>query len=328
MRSQFRTLQRILYAGLLAGCAVLFSGLLAGCDGPGTSADPLAPVSADQDRAQRILANLKLRLPEIASANPEIGPLSPSEISGVDKGSFRIRGKDYPFLLTADDSKLYILQSEVIDVSLSEEEVRIELARLGEQKAREATERRVQLERATSGLPVRGNPEAPITIVEFSDFQCPYCSRGAETMEQVLERYPDQVRFVYKHFPLGFHPWAKPAAIAANCAAKQRADAFWTLHDGFFKNQKALTPGNLVSEGKRYLEGAGLDLAAWEKCASDPASEAYLAEARAVDADLEFGKSLGISGTPGFFVNGTFLNGALPFSAFEAIIEQAKGQQS
>ncbi len=83
-----------------------------------------------------------------------------------------------------------------------------------------------------------------------------------------------------------------------------------------------------MSEGKRYLEGAGLDLAAWEKCASDPASEAYLAEARAVDADLEFGKSLGISGTPGFFVNGTFLNGALPFSAFEAIIEQAKGQQS
>ena len=77
MRSQFRTLQRILYAGLLTGCAVLFSGLLAGCDGPGTSADPLAPVSADQDRAQRILANLKLRLPEIASANPEIGPLSP-----------------------------------------------------------------------------------------------------------------------------------------------------------------------------------------------------------------------------------------------------------
>ena len=81
-----------------------------------------------------------------------------------------------------------------------------------------------------AGLPTRGNPDGPVLIVEFSDFQCPYCTRGAETMAKVLEQYPNDVKFVFKHFPLGFHNWAKSAAIASHCAGLQSDDAFWTLH--------------------------------------------------------------------------------------------------
>ena len=330
MDSQFRTLRRTLCAGLLTGGVALCGGMLAGCNeqAPEPSTEPRAAASGDQNRAQRILANLRLRLPELASEKLEMGALEPSEIAGVDQGSFSMRGREYPFLVTTDDKQFYLLSAGAVDVSLSDQEVEIELAQLAREKLREADERRVQLEASAAGMPVRGNPAAPITIVEFSDFQCPYCSRGAATVNQILEKNPNQVKFVYKHFPLGFHPWAKPAAIAANCAAKQKEDAFWALHDGFFANQKTLNPGNLVSESKRYLKGADLDLATWEKCASDPASQAYLAEARAVEKDMEFGKSLGVSGTPGFFVNGTFLNGALPLAAFEQIIERAIGQES
>ena len=81
-----------------------------------------------------------------------------------------------------------------------------------------AAEKRDKLNESIVGLPARGNPEAPVTIVEFSDFQCPYCARGASTMDQLLEKYPNDVKLVFKHFPLGFHKWAKPAAIASRSA--------------------------------------------------------------------------------------------------------------
>ena len=143
-------------------------------------------------------------------------------------------------------------------------------------------------------------------------------------MEEVLEKYPDDVKFYFMHFPLGFHPWAKPASIAANCAGNQNADAFWVLHDAYFVNQKALTPDNVVSKSKGYLDGSGIDMVAWEKCAGDASSAEYKEEAQKVDAEMALGQSLGVSGTPGFFVNGEFLNGAQPLPAFVTIIDNIK----
>ncbi len=202
-----------IYKTLAALAAVLLAGLLV-----------LAPASAqdvDAARKARILANLKLAYPQLEKMNVVMGELGPSEYQGLDEGSFTIqsqRSQTQRFFVSKDDKKLYLISGNPVDVSRSEEDIQAEIKKREEQEAQQAAERKSQLEEAIAGLPVRGNPEAPVTIVEFSDFQCPYCSRGANTVEELLKKHGDDVKFVFKHFPLGFHPWAKPAAIASHCA--------------------------------------------------------------------------------------------------------------
>jgi len=290
----------------------------------------LAPAGAlAQDdaaaRKERILANLRLQFPQLEEMNATVGDLSPSEFAGLDIGSFSIPGRgEQKFLVSHDDTKLWLVSGDPIDVSLSAEQVQAKIAEREAAKARAAAEMNQKLEDAIKGLPVRGKPDAPVTIIEFSDFQCPYCARGANTVEQLLEKYPDDVKFVFKHFPLNFHPWAKPAAIASHCAGLQDADAFWTLHDKYFEAQRSLNPGNVLDKSKEFLAGSEIDMGQWSACAEDTGSDAYKAASAAVDADMALGQSLGVSGTPGFFVNGTFLNGAQPVTAFEPLIEKAK----
>lgn len=289
----------------------------------------LAPALAQDDvvesRKARILANLKLAYPQLEKMNLVMGVIGPSEYSGLDEGTFNVNGRqDQSFFVSKDDKKLYLINGNPIDVSKSEEEIQAEVSKRMEAAAAEAAGRRQELEEAIAGRPLRGNPDAPVTIIEFSDFQCPYCSRGANTMEEVMAKYPNDVRFVFQHFPLSFHPWAKPAAIASHCAALQDHDAFWALHDQFFKNQRQITPENVLAKSKEYLGDSGIDMAAWATCAESKDSEEYKAASAAVDADMALGQKHGVSGTPGFFVNGQFLNGAQPISAFEPLIQAAK----
>ena len=257
-----------------------------------------------------------------------MGEITPSDFAGLEQGSFTIsqggRSQTQQFLVSSDDTRLYVISGEPIDVSRSQEEIEAEVAERQQEEARAAAERHAELQEAVAGRPVRGNPDGSVLIVEFSDFQCPYCARGADTVEQILEKYGEDVRFVFKHFPLGFHPWAKPASIATHCAGKQSPDAFWSLHDEYFRNQKQITSDNVLAKSKEYLAGSGIDMAAWTTCAEDSSSEEYKAAAAVVDADMQLGQKLGVSGTPGFFVNGTFLNGAQPLSAFEPLIEKAR----
>lgn len=290
-----------------------------------------APTSAQEDpeaRKTRILANLKLAFPQLEKLDVTMGDIAASAFAELDEGSFTVNSgggqQNQKFLVAADDTKLYLISGQPIDVSRTTEDIQAELDKRGAEAAKAAIERRQQLEDSVAGLPVRGNPEAPVLIVEFSDFQCPYCARGADTMEEVLKKYGEDVRFVFKHFPLGFHPWAKPASIATHCAGQQKPDAFWKLHDEYFKNQKAITPANILAKSKEYLAGAGIDMAAWTSCAEDKSSDEYQAAAAKVDADMALGQQLGVTGTPGFFVNGEFLNGAQPLSAFEPLIAKAK----
>lgn len=275
----------------------------------------------DEARKERILANLAFHIPQLAQIPATIGDIEPSGIEGLDLGTLIIQGQPRPFLVTSDDKRLWIVAGEAVDVSRSAEEIEAEAA--AQEAARSET-----LAQAIAGDPIRGNPEAPVTIVEYSDFQCPYCARGFETMEEVLEKYPEDVKFVFQHFPLdSIHPWARPAAIASECAGDQKPEAFWTLHDAYFANQGALNAGNLIEKSKEFLAEAGIDLAQWETCSSDQSSEAYQAAAAAVQADMETGQELGVSGTPGFFVNGEFLNGAVPLAQFEPLIQAAKAAQ-
>jgi protein-disulfide isomerase len=297
----------------------LFAVLLSPLAAPAfAQADDESMASGDAARKARILANLEFNIPQLAQANPSIGSIGPSGIAGLEEGTLIINGQPRPFLVTSDDKKFWLLASEPLDVSRDTAEIEAE-------QARKDQEREQTLAGITEGQPVRGNPDAPVTIVEFSDFQCPYCARGFQTVEQLLEKYPQDVKFVFQHFPLTqIHPWAKPAAIAAECASSQSPEAFWTLHDAFFSNQGDFNPGNVVEKGKTILADSGIDLGQWETCAGDQSSEAHKAAEAAVDAEQSKGQELGVSGTPGFFVNGQFLNGAQPITAFEPLIEKAK----
>jgi len=158
--------------------------------------------------------------------------------------------------------------------------------------------------------PVRGRLDAPVTLVEFSDFECPYCKSFQPTLREIQSRYPDQVRFVFKHNPLPFHAKARLAHLAALCAGEH--GKFWEYRDRLFEGDGGLEEEALV----RYAQELGLETESFGRCLDE---ERY---ASVVDEDLSEGEQLGVHGTPTFFVNGRMLSGAKPFSSFSKIIDE------
>lgn len=270
-------------------------------------------------RSEHILNNLKYRIPQLREMYVVMGDISPVETGGFEMGSFTVNGQTIRFLLGQDDT-LYILNGNPIDVSLSSEEIdaALEEERVAAEQVRQSRNR--QLNEMVAGEPIRGNPEAAITIVEFSDFQCPYCSRALPTVEHILEEYPEEVKFVYLHYPLGNHPWAKPAAISAVCAAEQDPNAFWALHDGYFESQDSINLGNVQEYSRNVLSQTNIDLDAWTTCSSNSDSDAFQAAEADVNEMMRMATMFGVSGTPAFFVNGHFVNGAQPPEVFESLI--------
>jgi protein-disulfide isomerase len=179
---------------------------------------------------------------------------------------------------------------------------------------RESAEVRVVLARPRHSVEISGTPrgpaDAPITIVEFSDFQCPFCLRASAVVREVLDRYPEQVRVYYRHLPLPNHPRARAAAIASVCAERQ--GQFWAYHDRLFADPHAMSDEHL----RTRAQALELDLAAFDACvASDEA-------AARVDADIAAADAVGASGTPVFFVNGIRLTGAQPIESFVRVIDE------
>jgi protein-disulfide isomerase len=166
----------------------------------------------------------------------------------------------------------------------------------------------------TKGSPAKGPEDAKVTIVEFSDFQCPFCSRVLPTLDQIREEYPDEVRVVFKHLPLRMHAKAPAAHAAAEAAHRQ--GRFWEMHDRIFQNQREMAPERYVE----YAQEMGLDV---DRFQSDVASSDVKDR---VDGDAEQASSLGVSGTPGFFINGRFLSGARPFADFKRMIDEELGR--
>lgn len=161
--------------------------------------------------------------------------------------------------------------------------------------------------------PSRGPDNAKVTIVEFSDFECPFCSRAVGTVDQVMQAYPGKVRLVFRQFPLSFHPHAAKAAEAALCANEQKR--FWEYHDTLFKNQKALE----VPQLKEHAKSVGLDEKKFAECLDSGRLKAQ------VEEDTEAGSAAGVSGTPAFFINGVSLSGAQPMEEFKKVIDQELG---
>jgi len=157
--------------------------------------------------------------------------------------------------------------------------------------------------------PARGPADAPVTVVEFSDYQCPYCVRAQQTIEDVVAKYRGKVRLVFRDFPLSIHPNAVPAAIAANCAREH--GKYWEMARAMFADQSKLGSADLVQTAATL----GMDSTAFRACMDSP-------EARGeVDHDTADGRALGISGTPTFYVNGVMIVGAREPDVFERAID-------
>nr|CRH07179.1 Protein of unknown function. Containing thioredoxin fold [Candidatus Magnetococcus massalia] len=156
-----------------------------------------------------------------------------------------------------------------------------------------------------------GPKDAPVTIVEFSDFECPYCRRVQPALEEVKKAYGDKVRLVFRHFPLSFHKLAPKASLASMCAGDQ--GKFWPYHDKMFEEGVDLQPAGLQAAAKALK----LDMAAFDKCLSDEKYDDRL------QADMAEASRLGITGTPTFLINGIKISGALPFAMFKQRIDTA-----
>jgi len=165
---------------------------------------------------------------------------------------------------------------------------------------------------ANEGAPSLGNKDAPVTLVEFSDFQCPYCQAAAPTLKQVAQKFGDKVHIVYRQYPIpSLHPFALKAAEASLCANEQ--GKFWQLHDALFEDQKKLAVSDLKATARRL----GLDSKKFDGCLD---SGRYVEQ---VQNDQKEAQRIGVNGTPAMFINGTYVEGgSVPFSTLESLIQK------
>jgi protein-disulfide isomerase len=163
---------------------------------------------------------------------------------------------------------------------------------------------------STDGAPFKGTATAPVTIIEFQDFHCPFCKRVQATIGELLARYGDKVKVVHRDFPIdSLHPQARKGHEAARCANEQ--GKFWAYHDMLFANAPKANPEQL----KAYAQEVGLDPPPFEQCLSSGKYQG------AVQQDVEEGSRAGVTGTPAFFINGRLVSGAQPLESFVRVIE-------
>jgi protein-disulfide isomerase len=168
---------------------------------------------------------------------------------------------------------------------------------------------------ALGDLPPLGPADAKVTIVEFSDYECPFCKRAESSVDQVKQTYGDKVRIAYRNYPLPFHQSARPAAQAALCANEQ--GKFWEMHDKLMA-ARDLSAANL----QQIASDVGLDRRKFDECVAAERGK------EVIDKDLAAGQAAGVNGTPAFFINGRLLDGAQPFEKFQEIIDEELEAQS
>lgn len=162
------------------------------------------------------------------------------------------------------------------------------------------------------GAPTYGSASAKVTIIEFSDFQCPFCAQGAKVLTALKKKYGNKIQIAFKQYPLPFHTQAKMAAVASMCIHEQKADLFWKMHDEMFANQDKLQVPDLKALAKKL----GAEPAKFDQCLDD---KKYLGH---VEKDIQEGKEIGVKSTPTFFINGQLIAGALPVEQFSEIIDE------
>ncbi|MEK9130616.1 MAG: thioredoxin domain-containing protein [Patescibacteria group bacterium] len=163
----------------------------------------------------------------------------------------------------------------------------------------------------TSSDHIRGNKDAKVVLIEYADFQCPYCVRHHPNMEQLMEEYGDQIAWVYRHFPLSFHDDAQPAAVASECANEQ--GKFWEFADAMFVDGADLGTDFYVSTATTL----GLNVDSFKSCLSSGKYDDL------IDAQQAAGSAAGVSGTPATYVNGTLVSGAVPYATLKSMVDAA-----
>ena len=234
----------------------------------------------------------------------KVKDIAPSQVPGWNKGTLEVTAsgntQQMEFLVTPDGK--YFISGEVTDLTVD---------------PLKAVMQKIDLK----DRPARGPEDAKVTIVEYSDFQCPFCSRGYQILEtQVMPEYEGKVRLYFKHLPLkSIHPWAESAALATECARDQSNDAFWKMYHAIFKAQREINQDNLKDKVTQFAKDAGIDEAKFGACFE---SKAALPK---VEQDLQEAAAVGANSTPTFFINGRRLEGAQPYENFKAIIDQELG---
>lgn len=165
--------------------------------------------------------------------------------------------------------------------------------------------------------PTTGAPDAKVIIVEYSDFQCPYCGAAYKTVDQLLQQYQGKVKLVYKHLPLSIHDWAEDAAVASACVYQQKPDAFWKVYGYLFANQSSITKATLTNKVILATQGSGLNEADLKKCISTRATLPL------VQAQMTEAGSLGLNSTPSFVINGRPIVGAIELAQFKQVVDEA-----
>lgn len=236
----------------------------------------------------------------------EVGSVLEDEESGLYKVPLTVRGQTMNGYVTKDGNLFFPAAVNLADFFN-------QVDSLGDQGTQITNEPTAPIEASVDDDPVLGKEDAPVTIVEFSDFQCPFCGRfEKDTFPKLKEEYIDtgKVKLVFRDFPLtNIHPYAQKAAEASECADEQ--GKFWKYHDKLFENQDALT----VDDLKKYADDLNLNNNKFEKCLdSDSMKEE-------VQKDTDDGINYGVAGTPAFFINGILLEGAQPFENFKQIID-------
>jgi len=258
---------------------------------PSESNTPTKDISG-QDAGQKLVNYLTSR------TEGEMKYVSYKDLGNIYEITVNFQRSNIPIYITKDGN--YFVQGA------------IPLAEIPSQPNNPTTGAAIQVSKDDDAI--LGDENAPVTIIEFSDFQCPFCARfHSQTLPLLKSQYIDtgKVKFIYRDFPLSsIHPDAQKAAEAAECAGEQ--NAYYKMHDKIFENQNSINTNSL----KKYAEQLRLDLNKFNNCldSGKMASE--------VQKDLDDGKSYGVTGTPAFFINGKFIEGAQPFETFKNLIEQ------
>jgi len=228
--------------------------------------------------------------------------IKPSEVTGLNEGTLQLargpQSQEVPFLITTDGR--WFLRADPVDLNVDPIDQVLKTIKLGDENPR------------------IGPADAAVTIVEYSDFQCPFCARAEEIVQgEVLKAYGDKVAFVYKQFPLtSIHPWAEPASMIGLCLYKQNGNpAYWKFHEAVFKAQKDVPNEGFEDKLLAMAKDAGGDQEKVKACFEAGETKAL------VDATLEEAEAIGVNSTPTFFINGKRLSGAQSLDAFKALID-------
>ena len=227
-----------------------------------------------------------------------------SKLPGMKEGSFLMGGRQEVPIFVSDNGQYLVVGSELYDTTVDPH--------------KEAMEK-ISLE----NVPVKGAKDADVVVVEYSDFQCPFCKRGKDMLPDIMKTYDGKIKIAFKQLPLQNHDWAKPAAIASICAYQQGNDKFWAFHDMVFDNQSEINKENANEKFTAYAKELGLDTKKFGACLD---SEEV---ASRVEAELTEAKEIGVTSTPTFVVNGMIVPGANPEALKNAIdLKLSEGSDS